>query len=212
MIRCILPVRCDLAEDCACGSIRVAPEKLDGNLQMEQLAFPATLGGLILCIAWGAWALGRWQGEQVRPDVPIAAEHPATLPQSETENPARAVGTGGPASPCQQNARDERLCALQDNLSLADLHDEVSAYRHREQVFATLAPGALRFGRVEDPEMQECRYIGLTGQPICPAPGAARLACTKGCGIQPGADLPAFVPAEIRADQPSPGGSAFTRV
>jgi hypothetical protein len=53
---------------------------------------------------------------------------------------------------------------------------------------------------------QQCRYIGISGQPTCPMPSAVRHRAS--CG----AECPAFLALPAHLVQPSLCASGFTRV
>lgn len=143
---------------------------------MDILANPALLGGMMICVALGAWLLGRRQGqataertpEASKPEAPVAAARLHPAPET------------APASPCQQQARAERLSALGQTASLVALHAEVSAYRQRERILAALPEDASILNDVLVTDQPDCRYVGLTGQPTCGLPSAALPA--SGCG------------------------------
>lgn len=149
---------------------------------MDIVASPAMLGGLIMTIALGAWALGRWQGAAAAAAMalPVGCDRPAgaAVPPIETQQ-ERVPSTprAAFASPCQQDAADERHLALAAGFSPGELHAEVSAYRRREQVLASFDSRAFLFER----GAQDCRFVGLTGEPVCPAPVNVRQGCGTGC-------------------------------
>jgi hypothetical protein len=166
----------------------VAPEDLDGEVRMDMMASPAMLGGLMMAVAWGAWVLGRWQGAAAAAAMalPVASDRQASesaQPNATQQAASPRVTAAAFTSPCQQDAADERHLALTPDISLGDLHEEISAYRRREQVLASLDPGAFQFDRAA----QDCRYVGLTGQPVCPAPANVRQGCGTGCASFTGA-------------------------
>ena len=161
---------------------------------------PAVLGTIIMCVAWGAWLLGRWQGSAESAGKAIDAGCEA---HSEPHDPALAPPVHcAPPIPCQQAARDERRGALVPEISLGDLHAEVSAYRRAQQVFAGMAGDPFELHALRSGNRPDCRYLGLTGHPTCGMPASVRRACAVGTGCNKSAEQPAMVV------QPS----AFTRV
>jgi hypothetical protein len=176
---------------------------LNGILPMEYLAAPAALWGLISCIALGAWALGRWQG-----GAGWAANMPVALPPPRDPRAAQALAEAKPSTPVSNPAqrRIDGLHALDSAISLGDLHDEISAFRRREQIFATLAPGAL---------ILHCRPIASQRDAVakdgaCSQVDRADPACT--CGGDCGGSLRTAATVQIKASQPSLGFSSLTRV
>jgi hypothetical protein len=112
---------------------------------MELFAGPASLGGLIMGVAVCAWGLGRWQALGHHR---LADDARAPLPDAEGEAQSRPAPN---ASPYRQNVRDERHEAIGQAVSLAELHEEISAFRQREQVLACYAPDTLRLERLPQP-------------------------------------------------------------
>lgn len=112
---------------------------------MDMVASPALLAALLLVVAVVAWSTGRWQANgangphtPLQRPAPIAArDHPAPV--------ANPPGLAAPlASPDQEPLCEADLLALEGDLSLALLHAEISAFRQRERVFATIALDDLR--------------------------------------------------------------------
>lgn len=181
------------------GLREALPEGLDGEVEMEFFGGPAALGGIIMCVALGAWMLGRWQGGVVpaadaggsavegRLGETLAAEAP------QPASPLRR--SGAPVIPCQQAAQAERRGALEIAASLGDLHAEVSAYRRAEQVLAGLTQEQLALPSGTAGPRHDCRYLGVMGEPTCAMPTAARRACASGDACNVG---------RPRAAQPSP--------
>ena len=169
---------------------------------MDHFANPATLAGLIMCVAIAAWAVGRWQALVAGQGGDPALTGPTITPRTD------ATATQSLPALCQQDASGEGLRALEGGLSLGELHAEVTAFRQRERVLATIPPESLRFDRPSVRRDQACR-IGLTGMPICPVPGAAQGACREYCGDRRMADPPR---PKASASQPAPEPSSFTRV
>ena len=167
---------------------------------MDFFGGPAALGGIIMCVALGAWILGRWQGSDV--SAGGTCEPVRDLPLSPADHVAPDRSDWPAPIPCQQAALAERRGALDAALSLGELHAEVSAYRRAQQVLADLAGDQLDLPARRSGALPECRYVGLTGQPTCAMPAAVRRACAAGdsCNAPP------------LAVQPSTFGSDFTRV
>lgn len=172
---------------------------------MDLFGEPAALGGIIMCVALGGWMLGRWQGG-LAPAVDQAIGAPPVAANAQQDRFETVRDNDAPDTPCQQAAQAERRGALEAAPALGDLHAEVSAYRHAEQVFARLGREQLDFVLVASPAGRDCRYIGVSGQPTCPMPAAVRhgSSCKSNCA--------AFQPLPQRAVQPSPAAAGFTRV
>lgn len=172
---------------------------------MDVFGGPAALGGIIICVALGAWMLGRWQGGLVPAADQISVAATALLDRPQDRNGLSHTALA-PVIPCQQAAQAERRGALEAASSLGDLHAEVSAYRLAQQVLAGIGGEQLDVMLVASDAGQECRYIGISGQPTCPMHSAVRHGspCEEGCA--------AFRPVHPRAVQPSPAVSGFTRV
>jgi hypothetical protein len=158
---------------------------------MILLVDPAALGGLAGLIAVAGWAIGR--AHALLADEGPTGQAAIVLP--ERPAPERAVPDRPPATLCQQRALEERRAALARPFALAELHAEASAIRRDERILGDVpcedamivlnhaAPGA------------GCRFIGLSGQPTCPA--ATRLSCAdsgscEAAGAQPSSDLSFF--------------------
>lgn len=172
---------------------------------MDLFGGPAVLGGIIICVALGAWMLGRWQGGLVPSAGLVCAETPVAL-NGQQEPRDQEHATPAPRTPCQQAAQAERRGAVEAASSLGDLHAEVSAYRRAEQVLVRMEREQLDLVLVAADAGQECRYIGISGQPTCPMPGAVHHGSNCGAGCA------AFRLLPQRAVQPSLCASDFTRV
>jgi hypothetical protein len=169
---------------------------------MDYLASPALLGGIMFCVALSAWTLGRLQAG-------VALAHPVRGVRPEPCPAPAAPVADAAATPCQNQARDERQRALGQVISLNELHAEISAYRQQEQIFASLADDAFRVDRARTARRSDCRYMGLTGEPTCAVPSLAIAAC--GCG-QEALCLWEAAPLSGTALQPSLDCVPFTRV
>jgi hypothetical protein len=172
---------------------------------MEQFGGPAALGGIITGLMLGAWMLGRWQGglaQAPRRREPV----PQNVPGLQTLSRAlRAAGEEtGAARACQQGAYDERRAVLETDVSLGDLHAEITAYRRAEQVLAGHDVRQLGLD-LSAAEAEACRYMGISGHPTCPS------SCGRGADCATGSygEEPVAVP--LRAAQPS-FEVPFTRV
>lgn len=116
---------------------------------MEQIANLVTLGGIIALVALGAWAMGRSQGASG-----LLCEHCDARPTRGCAASWDLVDTPLPGAPVVAElltpwAHDpctELLNGPEGLVSLGDLHAEVSAFRRRERVFATLGPVASALG------------------------------------------------------------------
>lgn len=146
---------------------------------MDMVVSPALLAALLLVVSVIAWSAGRWQANGA-----VAQDQAAPL--SSAPGPAVAACNSTPSQD-QEMARAADLLALESSLSLAELHDEISAFRQREQVFATVALDELRLDerpiRAQPPSQSAC--LGLRAVPS---------------------------PLHLRADYPSPGALPLTRV
>lgn len=158
-------------------------ERLDGELCMEWMANPPTLGGFIGLVALFAWAMGRLQG------VSGQNEDLRSQPRGDhgtvTEKSLVASQTGAPlsAASLSQEPRSALLAALAASDKLCDLHDEVSAFRRRERVFATFAPELLqRIPKVAD-STRVCLRVGVISHPICDGVGCH--AADHACAAEP---------------------------
>ncbi len=103
---------------------------------MDMVVSPALLAALLLVVSVIAWSAGRWQANGAVPQDQAAPALP-------TPGPAAAAGALAPARD-REMARAADLLALESSLSLAELHDEISAFRQRERVLAKVAPDELR--------------------------------------------------------------------
>ena len=169
-----------------------------------------TPSGLALGAAVAGWMLGRWQSGQTRaaPLSPVddgITEDEAAAPRpsgSQTVPFADLSADANAASACQHAARAERREVTEAARSLAELHDEITAYRQQEQVLAATVGEGMPLELAADALRQECRYLGLIGQPTCSLPHGGHSACTRSAGC----------PAAMRTVQPSAPASDFTRV
>lgn len=151
---------------------------------------PAALGGLAGLIALASWAVGRMQGgwragRDAPPQAPQAPSGSAAAAPSPLRDPEPE-----PAPVCRQRAFEERRALHAAPVSLADLHAEAAAIRRDARIFAQGGGDALAL-----PDRQglgDCRYLGLSGQPTCPAP----LACAS-CGEAAAADQLSAEPASL---------------
>jgi hypothetical protein len=136
---------------------------------MDLFAHPVTVAGLVSFVALGAWAMGRLQGAASVPDnapaMPETRERGGHAHCGERANAA----TGAAAGQSQPGARSQLLSALALADSLGDLHEEISAFRRQERVFATLAPDLLQLRAMSDDCATGFRRIGATDQPGGPA-------------------------------------------
>lgn len=163
---------------------------------MDWSGGPAALGGIMMCVALGAWSLGRWQV------LRTAADDPRGKP---CEKAAARAPVFTPVQPCQHAARTERRLALATADRLGEIHVEISAYRRAEQVLAKIDGDALPLPAAR--AGHGCRYLGIMGEPTCDIPAAARAVCACGTGCDRIAALPS-----LRAVQPSATGGDGVRV
>jgi hypothetical protein len=161
---------------------------------MEIFASAATWVGAGSMAAVAGWAFGRWHG-LIGQTATLTDRLPRIASASAAHEPVsaavRAVGTA--------------LADQADNaISLCDLHDQVTALRHREQILATLAPEALMMDQTSAAEAEG---------PIDTNPAAPDSDVRNDCPRLVSAPLKCGSPAQREAaDQPSPGASPFTRV
>ncbi len=136
---------------------------------------PAALGGLAGLIALASWAVGRMQGgRREGRDAALQAPQAPQVPHSA----AAAPPLFREAEPvCRQRAFEERRALHAAPVSLADLHAEAAAIRRDARIFAQDGAGAALLALTGRQSLGDCRYLGLSGQPTCPAP----LACAS-CG------------------------------
>lgn len=141
----------------------------------------AALGGCGLSIAWlmgVAWARGRMrniaQGSAPRAVMGQAAPRHAEPPEP----------VGRPAVPaaCQQRAIAERRDLLAAPVSLAELAAEVAEIRRDERILraAENEPALLALPRLDS--RPQCRFLGLSGQPTCPAMAGRACRHDDSCG------------------------------
>lgn len=136
---------------------------------MEFLADgPAVLGGIMLSVALGAWALGRWQGGLTMPDDLLAP----SLHEPEEEDRAGLASLQSGAAQCPDTVRAERRSALAVADSLGELHAEICAYRRAQQVLVGLEGERLRLRPLHEDARSECRHPGVMDEPF-PLPAMA---------------------------------------
>lgn len=163
-------------------------------------------GGLALGAAVAGWMLGRRQSGKARvaplsPVVDGMTEGEAPAP-SQTVPFAHLSADANAASACQHAARAERREVIEAVRSLAELHDEITAYRRQERVLAATVGEGMPLELAADALRQECRYLGLIGQPTCSLPHGGHSSCTRSTSC----------PAPMCTVQPSAPASDFTRV
>jgi hypothetical protein len=159
---------------------------------------PAALGGVMMCIALGAWSMGRWQA------LRTAGDDPSGVPGGTAAMRGPALA---PVEPCQHAARTERRLALPTDDRLGELHVEISAYRRAEQVLAKIEGDVLPLHPAQAEPGRNCRYLGIVGEPTCNIPAAARALCACGTGCDQAEAMPS-----LRAVQPSPTAGDGMRV
>lgn len=181
---------------------------------MDFYASPAMLGGIIACVAISAWTLGRWQraavplGEACNPAPQAlhaaASQHPPFEWRAADHADAARGLTGG------RTSRSGPKVDLDCGLSLGELHAEVTAYRHQQRVFASVARDRLLIDQITAAAPPECDYpqsvepwIGAQIPLLPEAEGYTYANLTVRTSPSKGA---------VRAAQPSPLCSALTRV
>jgi len=167
---------------------------------MEFLANPPTLGGGIALAVLFAWALGRLQGA-ASPGGGLGAS-PDSDHRPALDQPVIAPPVGGPlaAAICPEPSRSALLTALAAADLLGDLHDEVSAFRRRERVFATLSPDLLEPAPMADDAARVCLRVGVIGLPICDGVGCR----VAGISAAPGGITTTEAAPLLRVDSVNP--------
>lgn len=165
---------------------------------MDWSGGPAALGGIMMCVALGAWSMGRWQAQRA------AADDSSGMPgeTAAARRPALPL-----IEPCQHAARTERCLALPTDDRLGELHVEISAYRRAERVLAKIDGDAVPLRAAPAEPGRDCRYIGIVGEPTCNTPAAARAVCMCGTGC----DQVAAAPVQ-RTVQPSAAAADGVRM
>lgn len=137
---------------------------------MDLFAYPVTVAGLVSFVALGAWAMGRLQGPVAIPGDAAALPgtrlrdgqaHSGVRANPATETPSALRGAG----PNLQGERSKSISALELVDSLGDLHEEVTAFRRQERVFATLAPDLLLLSAMSDYAATGLGQTGATDWP-----------------------------------------------
>jgi hypothetical protein len=173
---------------------------------MDEFGGPAALGGVMTALMLGAWMLGRWQGgldPARRPREPVTERVP--VPQELSRALGDAAGESGRVPDGRQDARDDRRAVFDNDVSLGELHADITAYRHSQRVLAGADVGTLRLYWSVADASEASRTLGIGGQPTCPTPRGTDADCACGtCQPEPAAAL-------IRAVQPS-FEAPFTRV
>ncbi len=172
---------------------------------MDYLASPALLGVIMIAVTLGAWTLGRSQASAAR--AVHGSERNGTAPQPRQEGRPVRSAVMPPcevAAPVQRQALAERYRALEQSVSLNDLHAEVSAYRHQEQIFASFAADMVRLDRL---------HLAARHDSSCPGTSGGVVESRSTCGCQNisagGRDGAAIGPK--RAVQLSPDFAFLTR-
>ncbi len=144
---------------------------------MDISAGPAALGGVMMCVALAAWALGRWQGG-ISPSfdaaVPQDAEA-AAMPGEDVQEDA--------SIPHQHAAQAQRQVTMHTEASLGEVHAEITAYRRAERVLNSLHGDALDYslrphaggGDRRDGYSGRLLVADVTDQPSPPASGFTRV-------------------------------------
>jgi hypothetical protein len=174
---------------------------------MDLLANPSALIGLIGCIGLAGWSMGRWQGLTAHAQADDDLSEMQHSPQSSaiTSDPPAFTGLHTP------NAN----AGLRDTaMTLSDMHAEITRFRHREQVLATLDTEAVVFDRRSSGRLALCRDIDALGTPRCHGllVDDVPCQCLQGCGDQVVAQPATATSGPVSMPQPSPGVSSLTRV
>jgi len=158
---------------------------------MDVSGGPTALTGIMMCLALGAWMLGRWQGGLAPHD------HDESLAGGDRPEPhaGRPAADRIVAPHVAPSTVTERPVKFEGAHSFGALHAEVSAYRRAEQVLTAVHDETLCLGTLRQRAREDCRYLRLMGE----------LAC--GCNT-----CSAAVPRVERAIQPSSSAAGFVRV
>ncbi len=136
-----------------------------GWWSMDIAAGPAALGGMMMSVALGAWMLGRWQGDGIASGGGGAGPAPVADPAAGAE--AISCSDVAEPGPCPTAAQTGRDGAPPSMASLAELHDEIAAFRRSEQVFSRHALPDWHFAAEADDEQDARRDRGPAGEPCC---------------------------------------------
>lgn len=155
---------------------------------MDIAVGPVALAGIMICTALAGWTLGRWQGGLIsavadRSPAPVFAAAIAPLRRARTVDQPQpwpdASGTGG------------RSAELATASSLAQMHEEIIAYRRAQQVLTDLSGDALHLIANQAEVRSECDGLGACGcEAECPSTAQA-----AACRMPDQA--PAFVPSGL---------------
>lgn len=133
---------------------------------------PAALGGLAGLIALSGWALGRIQGAlRAAFGNPEAAPHSAD-PAVPSAREKLGLSQATPMPVCRQRVRDERRALLAEPVALTELHEEAEAIRRDARILEQDSAHASLLALPRSSGEDDCRYLGRSGQPTCPAPQA----------------------------------------
>jgi hypothetical protein len=174
---------------------------------MDLLASPSALIGLIGCIGLAGWSMGRWQG------LTAHAQAADDLLETHRGPQARAITPDPPAFTGLQTPTAN--AGLRENaITLSDMHAEITRFRHREQVLATLKTEAAIFDQRASGQLEVCRTLGALGslhfKELVVEDVSCR--CLQVSGDPVVAQPTMTSPAAVSMAQPSPGASPLTRV
>lgn len=140
---------------------------------MDITAGPATLGGLILCVAICGWALGRWQAVGL-------SEYGGDNASPQSVHGTIAAGlrqdrmNGSAPLRCPQPMAVAFPDLPQGDFSLGELHREVTAFRDRERILATLSVDAAAGGsRLFERTQPSSSHVNHAACPLTDALGTA---------------------------------------
>lgn len=174
---------------------------------MDLLASPSALIGLIGCIGLAGWSMGRWQG------LTANAQAADDLPETHRDPQARAI-TPDSSAFTGLHTLNANAGLRETAITLSDMHAEVTRFRHREQVLATLNTEAAIFDQRALRQLEACRTMGALSSQHCQEKVVEDVSChcLQGGGDPVVAQPTMTSPAPVSMAQPSPGASPLTRV
>jgi hypothetical protein len=143
---------------------------------MDISAGPVALGGVLMCVALAAWALGRWQSG-ISPSFDAAVKQDAEAAAMPGEDVQDDAAIPRPL------AAQARRHAMHTEASLGEVHAEITAYRRAERVLNSLGGDALDYslrppagdGDSRDGYSDPVLVADVMAQPSPPASGFTRV-------------------------------------
>jgi hypothetical protein len=164
---------------------------------MDIFANPVALAGVVSCAVLAGWAVGRWHGF-------IAAAIYEANPPASHHQPAFAHGAPSGGEPAGTYGATMGTHPLDNAIALNELHAEITAFRHREMVLASLDSDPVLTDR------QAAAATGVHDRVISPRlPHRAWPGCAITINRAKQTPPEATPPKRL---QPSPGWSSLTRV